>query len=254
MPFKPCFSNCDNYHTVDYHIKEQPTGVYHLCLVASLLFACLLPKIGVAEEGLVPSLDQHASNSQQVPLIIVLGDSLSAGFGVEQGKGWVNLLQTRLKQNRYPHQVINASISGETTSGGLSRIAGLLSQHTPDIVLIELGGNDGLRGLPLKLIRTNLGKIVQAALDKKTTVLLIGMQLPPNYGITYTKQFAKMYDELAQQYQVALVPFLMQGFASNLDLIQADGIHPKTEAQGLMLDNVWPHLQPLMKDKQPNFK
>ena len=207
----------------------------------NLCFFCLLPKIGVAEAGLVPA------PTQQAPTIVVLGDSLSAGFGVEQDKGWVNLLQTRLRQNHYPHRVVNASISGETTSGGLSRIAEILAEFKPQIILIELGGNDGLRGLPIQLIRDNLAKIIQHCLQKNITMLIIGMQLPPNYGPTYTQQFAAIYHELSEQYHIALVPFLMQGFANNPELIQSDGIHPKAEAQGLMLENVWPQLKPLLK-------
>lgn len=184
------------------------------------------------------------------PTILVVGDSLSAAFGIDQAEGWVQLLQNRLSTRYYHANVINASISGETTQGGLSRIAALLDKHTPDIVILELGGNDGLRGLPLTLMKDNLDRILQIISSRSIKILLLGIQLPPNYGKFYTQQFQKTYDLLAQKYQVPLVPFLLDGIATNPTLMQEDGIHPRAEAQRMVLDNVWPHLKPMIPRKQ----
>jgi len=184
------------------------------------------------------------------PTILVVGDSLSAAFGIDQAEGWVQLLQNRLSTRYYHANVINASISGETTQGGLSRIAELLDKHNPDIVILELGGNDGLRGLPLTLMKDNLDRILQIISSRRIKILLLGIQLPPNYGKFYTQQFQKTYDLLAQKYQVPLVPFLLDGIATNPTLMQEDGIHPRAEAQRMVLDNVWPHLKPMIPRKQ----
>ncbi|WP_455204204.1 arylesterase [Kaarinaea lacus] len=184
------------------------------------------------------------------PTILVVGDSLSAAFGIDQAEGWVQLLQNRLSTRYYHANVVNASISGETTQGGLSRIAALLDKHTPDIVILELGGNDGLRGLPLTLMKDNLDRILQIISSRSIKILLLGIQLPPNYGKFYTQQFQKTYDLLAQKYQVPLVPFLLDGIATNPTLMQEDGIHPRAEAQRMVLDNVWPHLKPMIPRKQ----
>lgn len=196
----------------------------------------------------------HGSNvtstASQAPVILVLGDSLSAGHGIEQDKGWVNLLQLQLQAQHYPHHVVNASISGETTQGGASRIGSLLKQYQPAIVLLELGGNDGLRGLPPAVIRASLETIIKTVRARAIALVLIGMRLPPNYGPQYTQAFARLYQDLATQYRLPLVPFLMQGFASNFQLIQPDGIHPTEAAQPLMLQNVWPILLPLLEDKK----
>lgn len=209
----------------------------------ALLFALLLAQATAPADALAQTGNTHAGTaSLKVPVILVVGDSLSSAFGMAQNKGWVNLLQNRLRDQKYPHRVINASITGETTQGGASRISGLLDQHQPDIVLVELGGNDGLRGLPIALMKKGLDEIIRSVQARQIRVLLIGMQLPPNYGIRYTRQFIETYTGLAAQHKTALVPFLMQGFATNPDLIQADGIHPREEAQTLMLDNVWPAL------------
>lgn len=171
---------------------------------------------------------------------------MSAGFGIKQEAGWVNLLQKRLSTRYFRAKIINASISGETTEGGLARIGPLLDKHKPDIVILELGANDGLRGLPMSLMRDNLERIVKIILPRKIKILLIGMQLPPNYGEFYTKQFKKNYQYLADKYQLTFVPFLMEGFANNRKYLQEDMVHPKENAQSLMLDTVWPYIRPMI--------
>ena len=180
--------------------------------------------------------------------IVVLGDSLSAGYGMDLKQGWVQLLRERLAQQDHAsrYQVINASVSGETTQGGLSRLDTLLKTHQPEIIIVELGGNDGLRGQPIKLMRQNLTDIIKKAQAASATVLLVGMQIPPNYGARYTQLFAKVYPELAEQFNVPLVPFLLEGIALEPELMQNDGIHANTGAQATLLDNVWPFLQPLL--------
>ncbi|WP_339899432.1 arylesterase [uncultured Gilvimarinus sp.] len=180
--------------------------------------------------------------------IVVLGDSLSAGYGMDLKQGWVQLLRERLAQQDHAsrYQVINASVSGETTQGGLSRLDALLKTHQPEIIIVELGGNDGLRGQPIKLMRQNLTDIIKKAQAASATVLLVGMQIPPNYGARYTQLFAKVYPELAEQFNVPLVPFLLEGIALEPELMQNDGIHANTDAQATLLDNVWPFLQPLL--------
>ncbi len=179
-------------------------------------------------------------------VILVFGDSLAAGYGIPAGKSWVNLLEERLTGAKLPYRLVNASISGETTLGGRNRIEKALVEHRPAIVMVELGANDGLRGHPLESIRDNLAAIVQACLRVHARVLLVGMQLPPNYGIAYTQKFRDLYADLAQRFQVSLVPFLLEGFADDRDLFQPDGIHPNLQAQPRVLANVWPELQPML--------
>ena len=176
--------------------------------------------------------------------ILILGDSLSAGYGVTTQQGWVNLLQQRLNQ-QYPkqHKVINASVSGETTSGALARLPKLLQTHQPNIVVIELGGNDALRGQPPKMIQQNLGKLIQQSQKSKATVLLFGMKIPPNYGTAYSQAFENSYKLLSQQYKVKLLPFFMQGIAGNKNLMQKDLIHPNANAQKILLDNAYPYIK-----------
>ena len=186
--------------------------------------------------------------------LLVLGDSISAEYGLPRGEGWVARLQQRCEQQKMAITVINASISGETTSGGKTRLPALLAQHHPDIVLIELGGNDGLRGLALSDTTANFRNMISAAQQSKAQVILVGMRLPPNFGRTYTEQFFAQYAGLASQYQTALVPFLLDGVAEKPELFQADRIHPNTTAQNLLLDNVWPHLQPLLLGKRAGAK
>lgn len=176
--------------------------------------------------------------------ILVLGDSLSAGYGLKTGEGWVTLLQTKLKQQGYAQPVINASISGETSQGGLTRLPELLRQHQPDLVLIELGGNDGLRGLPLSQLSHNLSQMIQYSLAANARPVLLGIQLPPNYGRRYTQAFAQLYPDLAAQFQIPVMPFILEGIGTKTELMQADGIHPKAQAQAQILDNIWPVLAP----------
>lgn len=187
----------------------------------------------------------HAAANK--PTILVLGDSLSASYGIAQNVGWVSLLQQRLDKLDYPYRVINASISGETTSGALSRAGRALDAHRPSIVVIELGGNDGLRGLPLKQIRANLAALIEASLAHDAQVLLVGMKLPPNYGPAYTEKFHQIYVDLARQYRVPLLPFLLEDVAQQARLMQSDGIHPRAEAQSIVLESVWRTLQPMLQ-------
>ena len=184
------------------------------------------------------------------PVILVVGDSLSAEYGLKRGSGWVALLEQRLAREKIAARVVNASISGDTTSGGRSRLPALLAQHKPTHVVLELGGNDALRGLPLSGTEDNLGQMTQAARKAGAQVLLVGMQVPPNYGTDYANRFAGLFAKVAKQHKAALVPFLLQGVADGADaraLFQADGIHPREEAQARMLDNVWPELKKLLK-------
>ena len=178
--------------------------------------------------------------------ILVLGDSLSAEYGLARGKGWVALLEQRLQQKNIPANVINASISGDTTSGGKARLTSLLERHHPDVVIIELGGNDALRGLPLKASEGNFKAMIDMAQAQHSKVLLAGMRIPPNYGPDYSERFFSLYEKLAKTNKTALVPFLLEGIAEKENLFQADRIHPIAEAHPTILDNVWPHLLPLL--------
>ena len=185
--------------------------------------------------------------------ILVFGDSLSAGYGLPQDKAWVSLLGARLKQQRIDYTVANASISGETTLGGLKRINAALTQHKPAIVVLALGANDGLRGQSTETMRSNLHAMIQACRKANTQVLLVGMRIPPNYGTTYTSKFHAVFLELAQRDKLPLVPFLLDGFADQPAWFQADGIHPDSRAQPVMLDTVWKALGPLVaSDKKIN--
>ena len=180
--------------------------------------------------------------------ILIFGDSLSAGYGLSQGSGWVSLLEKRLQDDGFNHKVANASISGETTSGGASRIAGALQAHRPDIVVIELGANDGLRGQSVDLMKRNLEAIIDASRRARAEVLLVGMRLPPNYGPAYTEKFQQTYRDLARSKRIAFVPFLLEGFAEDPRFFQADRVHPTTEAQARMLDTVWKGLKALLRN------
>lgn len=191
------------------------------------------------------ALAPHGALAERV--LLVLGDSLSAGYGLPAGQGWVNLLQTRIGEAKLPYRVVNASISGETTLGGRNRIAEALATHRPAVLILQLGANDGLRGQPLEATRDNLAAMIKAAKDARSAVLLVGMQLPPNYGIAYTQKFRELYAGLAREQRVRLVPFLMEGFADDMSMFQPDGIHPAAPAQPRMLDNVWKQLRPLLK-------
>ncbi len=185
--------------------------------------------------------------SAAAPVLLIYGDSISAAYGLRTEEGWVRLLQQRLKTEGMDYTVANASISGETTLGGRNRIAGALQHFQPAVVVIELGGNDGLRGLSLEASRTNLVAMIRAARKAGAAVLLVGMELPPNYGKPYTEKFRATFSEVAKAERVALVPFLFAGFADKREAFQSDGIHPAASAQGQMLDTVWPQLRPLLK-------
>ena len=174
------------------------------------------------------------------PTVLVFGDSLSAGYGIDVDQSWPALLQSRLVEEGYEHRVVNASISGETTEGGATRIATALDTFSPDLVILELGGNDGLRGFPPARIRDNLEKIVQTATDRDVAIVLLGIRIPPNYGPRYTRMFEDVYRELAAAAGVPWIEFFMEGVALNDSLMQDDGIHPNAEAQPILLNNAWP--------------
>ncbi|WP_191485137.1 arylesterase [Pseudomonas sp. FEN] len=178
--------------------------------------------------------------------VLIVGDSISAGFGLDTRVGWVALLEKRLKAEGFADQVVNASISGDTSAGGQARLPTLLAEHKPQVVVLELGGNDGLRGqLPTQL-KQNLASMIDKSQAAGAKVLLLGMQIPPNYGPRYTQAFARVYSELAQEKNIALVPFFLEGVGGHPELMQADGIHPAPAGQDKLLDNVWPRLKPLL--------
>ena len=176
--------------------------------------------------------------------ILIVGDSISAGYGINPEQGWVQLLQKRLDQ-QYPkqHKVVNASVSGETTSGALARMPKLLQSYKPDVVVIELGGNDALRGQPPQMIQKNLGQLVQQSQQAKAKVLLFGMKIPPNYGTAYSQAFENNYKVISQQYKIKLLPFFMQGIAGHKDLMQNDQIHPNAKSQSILLNNAYPYIK-----------
>jgi acyl-CoA thioesterase-1 len=178
--------------------------------------------------------------------VLVLGDSLSAEYGLARGEGWVALLEQRLKDSGIDATVINASISGETTSGGSTRLPDLLSKNQPAVVIVELGANDGLRGLALADTKKNLRGMINAAKKSNAQVVVVGMQLPPNYGTDYTKRFAAIFPSLAKETRSALVPFMLEGVVRQPSLFQADRIHPTAQAHPIILDTIWPHLKPLL--------
>lgn len=196
----------------------------------------------------LPVLDTEAARA---PVVLIVGDSLSAGYGIELRDAWPTLLQQRLRQQGYPHTVVNASISGDTSAGGRARLADALKRQTPEIVILELGANDGLRGLSLSATRANLETMIQTTRATGARVLLVGIHLPPNYGPDYTKKFHAIYHDLARAHQLALVPFLLDGVALNPALMQSDGLHPRAVAQPRLLENVWPKLLTLLKSAQP---
>jgi acyl-CoA thioesterase-1 len=180
---------------------------------------------------------------------LVFGDSVSAAYGIAQSRGWAALLGERLKREQPDYIVANASVSGETTSGGLARIGPALEKHKPAVVIVELGGNDGLRGLPVAEMKKNLATIVERSQKAGARVMVVGMRLPPNYGPDYTQAFEASFGELAKRYKTALVPFLMEGFSEKPELFQADQIHPTAAAQPLMEERVWKALRPLLGDR-----
>lgn len=187
------------------------------------------------------------ATAAQAATIMVWGDSLSAGYGLKAGEAWPTLLQTRLDAQGFRHRVVNGSVSGETSAGGRSRLPAALAQHKPDIVILELGANDGLRGLPPKLLAQNLEAMIAESGKIGAKVLLIGMQMPPNYGPAYTRQFTQTFTDVARTTNTPLVPFLFEGFGDRAELFLPDGIHPNAEAQHIILDTVWAGLQPMLK-------
>ena len=211
----------------------------HRSLLA-LLFLCSLGLF-----GLPVSAQQHS------PTLLVFGDSLSAGYRMPVEDGWVSLLDDKIKMLGIDYKVVNASVSGETTDGGLSRLPATLATHKPAIVILELGGNDGLRGIPVANIKRNLTTMVQMSQEAGAKVILAGMQIPPNYGPRYTDPFTAQFEEIAQDLGLPLIPFLIDGIAQQAELMQDDGIHPKAEAQGMVLDNVWPILETVLSADAP---
>ena len=186
-------------------------------------------------------------NTSPAGIILIVGDSLSAAYGIPLEQGWVSLLQERLDTGGYPYQIVNASISGDTTASARARLPNALASHKPAVVLLELGGNDGLRGLSLAAMKNNLAEMISSAQAAGAQVLLIGVQLPPNYGPRYTERFRSVYHELARAYALTLLPSLVDGIGTEQELMQADGIHPNAAAQPLIRDRVWDALAPLLK-------
>lgn len=197
--------------------------------------------------GLGLPLLVHASTARRQPVILVVGDSLSAGYGVKVDSTWVALLQKRLADQGYVHRVVNASVSGETTGGARVRLPRALQLHAPAVVILELGGNDGLRGLPVRQVRDNFQFMIERAQAAGAQVVLVGMRMPPNYGAAYADQFHALYGKLARKYGTPLVGFFLDGVALDDKLMQADGIHPTAAAQPRLLENLWPALQKVLK-------
>ncbi|HEV2111809.1 MAG TPA: arylesterase [Gammaproteobacteria bacterium] len=191
------------------------------------------------------------AGSAAAPAILGWGDSLSAANGLEPSQGWVQLLDRRLKAQGYDYTVVNGSVSGETTAGGLTRLPAALAEHKPAIVIIELGANDGLRGTPVRVMQDNLSRMIALSRKAGSKVLLLGILMPPNYGAEYTRQFGQVYADLSRRNGVPLLPFLLKGVAEHRELMQADGMHPIAAAEPAVLDNVWPGLKPLLKKPRP---
>jgi len=196
--------------------------------------------------SLVASIGSLRATAAENGLVLVLGDSISAAYGMSPEQGWVKLLERRLAEEYPGHEVLNASISGETSAGGVSRLPRLLERHRPSLVIIELGGNDGLRGHPIGRLRENLETMIELSRASGAATLLLGMEIPPNYGSRYTRRFRESFQLVAERTGSALLPFMLDGVATERSLMQADGIHPKPEAQTILLDNVWPSLEPLL--------
>lgn len=215
---------------------DQLRLAFRIWIAIGMTSSCLLLMIS-------PSTAVAATTSVD---ILILGDSISAGYGLPREQGWVTLLQKRLQQQAVNRTVINASISGETTEGGRNRLPALLEKYRPAIVVVELGGNDGLRGFQIERLRSNLNEMVQNSQAKGAKVLLLGMKIPPNYGPRYTSDFYASFTTAAQKFGVPLVPFFLEGIATHPELIQEDGIHPTVGAQARLLENVWPYLKPLL--------
>lgn len=236
----PALSDILGFQRPDFTKPGLRAGLAGLMLCLCML---VLPQNGLAQAA-------AQAVAGKGPVILVVGDSLSAEYGLKRGSGWVSLMAQRLASEKIPAQVVNASISGDTTSGGRSRLGALLTQHKPGVVVIELGGNDALRGLPLDMTEGNLRAMTQAAQKAGARVLLVGMQVPPNYGSDYAAKFSGLFAKVAKDSKAALVPFLLKGVADTSDatgMFQADRIHPTEQAHALMLANVWPELRKLAK-------
>lgn len=203
----------------------------------------------LADSQIVTKVSNGATAKKELKgdAILVVGDSLSAGYGIDINQGWVTLLGRRLESQGYGYRVVNASVSGETSAGARSRLQKLLELHRPTIVILEVGANDGLRGLPLKQTRENLTVMVQQAKTAGARILIAGMQMPPNYGARYTAEFSATFADVAREQKQSLVPFFLDGVALDMKLIQADGLHPTAEAQPRLLENVWKELRPMLK-------
>jgi acyl-CoA thioesterase I len=215
-------------------------------VLAATLAAALPASAYTANVATATTAARTADTPQSKPTIVVLGDSISAEYGLPRDSGWVALMRQRLATERIDYNVANASISGDTTSGGRARLPALMERLKPAIVIVELGANDALRGVPLNTTEDNLRVIIEQAQQGHAKVLLIGMYVPPNYGPDYTQKFHGLYGDLSKQLHVPLVPFLLAGIENKPDMFQADQIHPTQQAQPLLLDNVWPALKPLL--------
>lgn len=212
-----------------------------------------LPLCAWAGEQPAMATTSAAATHSASKTVLVVGDSLSAEYGLSHGTGWVPLLQQRIRTDRLNATIINASISGDTTSGGRTRLQALLNTHRPAVVVIELGGNDALRGLPISSTQSNITEMITVSNKAGAQVVLLGMQIPPNYGADYARRFAGMYATVAKNTGATLVPFFLEGLQTRLDLFQADRIHPVEAAQSILLDNVWPYLAPLLKTNHAAF-
>lgn len=222
---------------------RQVTALWKRHLGRVLALCCL----AVPAAGAFAQTTGSAGGS--APVLMVLGDSLSAEYGIARGTGWVPLLDKRLKERKIDYRVVNASISGDTTSGGRSRLPALLKQHQPKLVIVELGANDALRGLALTMTQDNLNEIVASSKRAGAQVVVVGMQIPPNYGRDYTQRFQGLFGKVAEKQKVPLVPFLLAGVAEQPEMFQADRLHPVAGAQARILENVWPTIAPLLKAK-----
>ena len=213
----------------------------------------VLALCGLALPAVMPATGAFAQTAGaaggSAPVLMVLGDSLSAEYGIVRGTGWVPLLEQRLKDRKIDYRVVNASISGDTTSGGRSRLPALLKQHQPKLVIVELGANDALRGLALNMTEDNLNEIVSSSKRAGAQVVVVGMQIPPNYGRDYTQRFKDLFGKVADKQKVPLVPFLLEGVAQQPEMFQADRLHPVSAAQPTILENVWPTIAPLLTKK-----
>ncbi|RKZ92524.1 MAG: arylesterase [Gammaproteobacteria bacterium] len=192
----------------------------------------------------------YANNEKTQQKLLILGDSLSAAYGIKQGRGWVDLLQNKLSQSNKKIQIVNDSISGDTTANGLNRLPDALQQHQPAWVIIELGANDGLRGLSIAHIRNNLQMLIKSSLASGAEVLLMEIKIPPNYGKKYTRAFNRIYHKLAEQYDMVLLPFMLDEIAVKPELMQADGLHPNEQAQTIISENLWEMLEPVLREKE----